>query len=60
MITEKNHKFLTSQIVLPDCPKKGLASMKWAKIRPLTRGADNHPDRRAEWKSLVCNICNRP
>ena len=27
MITEKNHKLLTSQIVLTDCTKKGLASM---------------------------------
>jgi hypothetical protein len=27
MITEKNHKLLTSQIFLTDCTKKGLASM---------------------------------
>jgi hypothetical protein len=27
MITEKNHKLLTSQIFVTDCTKKGLASM---------------------------------
>jgi hypothetical protein len=27
MITEKNHKLLTSQIFLTDCTKKGLASI---------------------------------
>jgi hypothetical protein len=29
MITEKNHKLLTSQIFLTDCTKKGLASMQY-------------------------------
>jgi hypothetical protein len=29
MITEKNHKLLTSQIFLTDCNKKGLASMQY-------------------------------
>ena len=28
MITEKNHKLLTSQLFVTDCTKKGLASMK--------------------------------
>jgi hypothetical protein len=28
MITEKNHKLLTSQFFLTDCTKKGLASMQ--------------------------------
>ena len=27
MITEKNHKLLTSQLFVTDCTKKGLASM---------------------------------
>ena len=28
MITEKNHKLLTSQLFVTDCTKKGLASMR--------------------------------
>jgi hypothetical protein len=28
MITEKNHKLLTSQLFVTDCTKKGLASMQ--------------------------------
>jgi stalled ribosome rescue protein Dom34 len=47
MITEKNHKLLTSQLFVTDCTKKGLASMytilqkKWwdrvrQKIKVLT------------------------
>jgi hypothetical protein len=29
MITEKNHKLLTSQLFVTDCTKKGLASMQY-------------------------------
>ena len=31
MITEKNHKLLTSQLFVTDCTKKGLASMPMGK-----------------------------
>jgi hypothetical protein len=34
MITEKNHKLLTSQLFVTDCTKKGLASM-WYLISVL-------------------------
>jgi hypothetical protein len=33
MITEKNHKLLTSQLFVTDCTKNGLASMHDANIK---------------------------
>ena len=33
MITEKNHKLLTSQLFVTDCTKKGLASMQFKTLK---------------------------
>ena len=35
MITEKNHKLLTSQLFVTDCTKKGLASMQMLNSKGL-------------------------
>jgi hypothetical protein len=42
MITEKNHKLLTSQLFVTDCTKKGLASM-CISIQEATIIYRNHP-----------------
>jgi hypothetical protein len=35
MITEKNHKLLTSQLFVTDCTKKGLASINTKFVKDL-------------------------
>ena len=43
MITEKNHKLLTSQLFVTDCTKKGLASMDQREIEVNLHKATTSP-----------------
>ena len=43
MITEKNHKLLTSQLFVTDCTKKGLASMYIVAICFIGGGIQKKP-----------------
>ena len=47
MITEKNHKLLTSQLFVTDCTKKGLASMYYQHVETFL---DSHSREKCVYK----------